>query len=266
MTEDNLLSQLRATASASSSSSSSSSNSSNSSSSSCGGGGSSSGGDGAAAGRRLVFAGDDTWQQLAPAAFARAWPYPSFNVKDLHTVDDGVWQVRLIACCCVRVVACVVACVVRVCRCGCAVRPGRSAGLAATCQQQHLPPCSNQRPRRAQQQHVLPLLRERPPSWDALVGHYLGADHAGHSHGASSAQMAAKLAQMDAQVATVIGVLTKGGRRADTGSRAGTGGQLRAGGLMGGWIGLRVQRDSCLGSVPPTPFSPIPPTPTAPKT
>ena len=78
--------------------------------------------------------------------------------------------------------------------------------------------------------------------------------------------MAAKLAQMDAQVATVIGVLTKGGRRADTGSRAGTGGQLRAGGLMGGWIGLRVQRDSCLGSVPPTPFSPIPPTPTAPKT
>jgi predicted AlkP superfamily pyrophosphatase or phosphodiesterase len=38
-----------------------------------------------------------------------------------------------------------------------------------------------------------------------LIGHYLGADHAGHTHGVRSPQMAAKLAQMDAQVATVIG-------------------------------------------------------------
>lgn len=41
-----------------------------------------------------VFAGDDTWMQLAPeGVFAAAHPYPSFNVMDLHTVDDGVWQV-----------------------------------------------------------------------------------------------------------------------------------------------------------------------------
>ena len=37
--------------------------------------------------------GDDTWQQLVPGAFVRSYPYPSFNVHDLHTVDDGVWQV-----------------------------------------------------------------------------------------------------------------------------------------------------------------------------
>lgn len=37
--------------------------------------------------------GDDTWMQLAQDAFTEAYPYPSFNVHDLHTVDDGVWQV-----------------------------------------------------------------------------------------------------------------------------------------------------------------------------
>lgn len=41
-----------------------------------------------------VFMGDDTWVQITPDAFAESHPYPSFNVKDLHTVDNGVWEVR----------------------------------------------------------------------------------------------------------------------------------------------------------------------------
>ncbi|XP_060092254.1 GPI ethanolamine phosphate transferase 3 [Heteronotia binoei] len=41
-------------------------------------------------GRRLVFMGDDTWDGLFPGAFAQARFFPSFNVKDLHTVDDGI--------------------------------------------------------------------------------------------------------------------------------------------------------------------------------
>ena len=61
-------------------------------------------------------------------------------------------------------------------------------------------------------QHVLPLLREPAPSWHLLVGHYLGADHAGHSHGVGSGQMAAKLAQLDAQVATAIGACVESSR------------------------------------------------------
>ncbi len=43
--------------------------------------------------KRLVFSGDDTWQGLFPQALAagnRTWPYPSFNVWDLDTVDNGV--------------------------------------------------------------------------------------------------------------------------------------------------------------------------------
>lgn len=43
-----------------------------------------------------VVAGDDTWVQLKPrdARYSAVHPYPSFNVRDLHTVDDGVTEVR----------------------------------------------------------------------------------------------------------------------------------------------------------------------------
>ena len=37
-------------------------------------------------GKRVVMMGDDTWMQLFPHHFKKAFPYPSFNVKDLHTV------------------------------------------------------------------------------------------------------------------------------------------------------------------------------------
>lgn len=35
--------------------------------------------------------GDDTWVGLYPNKFKKSFPYPSFNVKDLDTVDNGVW-------------------------------------------------------------------------------------------------------------------------------------------------------------------------------
>ncbi|CAI9777096.1 unnamed protein product [Fraxinus pennsylvanica] len=40
-------------------------------------------------GKRVVMMGDDTWVQLFPHHFNESYPFPSFNVKDLHTVDDG---------------------------------------------------------------------------------------------------------------------------------------------------------------------------------
>jgi len=40
--------------------------------------------------KTVVFMGDDTWLGLYPSHFARAFPFESFNVKDLHTVDNGV--------------------------------------------------------------------------------------------------------------------------------------------------------------------------------
>uniref|UniRef100_A0AAY4B1M8 GPI ethanolamine phosphate transferase 3, catalytic subunit n=1 Tax=Denticeps clupeoides TaxID=299321 RepID=A0AAY4B1M8_9TELE len=44
------------------------------------------------AGKHVVFMGDDTWENLFPKKFHRSLPFPSFNVKDLHTVDDGILQ------------------------------------------------------------------------------------------------------------------------------------------------------------------------------
>ena len=48
----------------------------------------------AAGDRRLAFVGDDTWMQLFPTQFASSLPFPSLNVHDLDTVDNGVWEVR----------------------------------------------------------------------------------------------------------------------------------------------------------------------------
>ncbi|EDN08663.1 conserved hypothetical protein [Histoplasma mississippiense (nom. inval.)] len=44
------------------------------------------------AGKRVVHLGDDTWQSLFPDLFEAnlSRPYESFNVRDLHTVDNGV--------------------------------------------------------------------------------------------------------------------------------------------------------------------------------
>ena len=41
----------------------------------------------AANGRRVVFAGDDTWERLYAPYLTRSYPHPSFNVKDLHSND-----------------------------------------------------------------------------------------------------------------------------------------------------------------------------------
>ncbi|GFU16276.1 GPI ethanolamine phosphate transferase 3 [Trichonephila clavipes] len=42
--------------------------------------------------KRIVFMGDDTWESLFPNTFHRSFPFPSFNVKDLDTVDSGIEQ------------------------------------------------------------------------------------------------------------------------------------------------------------------------------
>jgi phosphatidylinositol glycan class O len=40
--------------------------------------------------RKIVFMGDDTWVNMFPGRFSRSYPYPSFNVWDLDTVDNGI--------------------------------------------------------------------------------------------------------------------------------------------------------------------------------
>ncbi|ORY43061.1 hypothetical protein BCR33DRAFT_851285 [Rhizoclosmatium globosum] len=42
--------------------------------------------------KRMIFMGDDTWTNLFPSQFNESHPFPSFNVQDLHTVDNGCVQ------------------------------------------------------------------------------------------------------------------------------------------------------------------------------
>jgi len=110
-----------------------------------------------------AFLGDTTWQQLFPRQWAASRPYPCFNVKDLHTVDDGVWAHLLPA-----------------------LRPAGSPGGSATTAAAAAANSSAEGSAGA-----LPLTLE---SWDGLlVAHYLGVDHCGHTYGVGSEEMADKL-------------------------------------------------------------------------
>ena len=40
--------------------------------------------------KSITFLGDDTWMSLFPKRFHRHYAFPSFDVKDLHTVDNGI--------------------------------------------------------------------------------------------------------------------------------------------------------------------------------
>lgn len=42
-------------------------------------------------GLKVTFLGDDTWMSMYPDMFYNSYPFPSLNVKDLDTVDKGVY-------------------------------------------------------------------------------------------------------------------------------------------------------------------------------
>ena len=117
-----------------------------------------------------VFLGDDTWESLFPGAFDMSRPYPSFNVADLHGVDDGVlshlWNVV----------------------------DGSHEGL---------PNGSHETPHR---KAVPPSAASETPArpWDVLVAHFLGVDHIGHRLGPAHESMAAKLGQMDGVIVRLV--------------------------------------------------------------
>ena len=109
-------------------------------------------------GMRLAISGDDTWAELfdVNATFSSgARMFPSFDVKDLHTVDDGV---------------------------------------------------------RATMSDAL----KRPEDWDVLIGHMLGADHVGHTHGATGAHMRAKLEENDRDIQNIVDAMRADERYANS--------------------------------------------------
>jgi GPI ethanolamine phosphate transferase 3 subunit O len=101
-------------------------------------------------GAKVGFVGDDTWEDLFPNYFTESYPYPSFNTRDLDTVDNGCFR-RL---------------------------PG-----------------------------LLQKLRtndETESELEAVIVHFLGVDHVGHTYGPHNQHMDAKLRQMDNALQSVL--------------------------------------------------------------
>lgn len=101
------------------------------------------------AGKRIAFMGDDTWLTIFPeTVFAanHSFPFDSFHVEDLDTVDAGV------------------------------------------------------------RHNIIPLLDQprQSATWDILIGHPLGLDHAGHRFGASHAETTRKLKETDALLSDIV--------------------------------------------------------------
>jgi GPI ethanolamine phosphate transferase 3 subunit O len=99
------------------------------------------------AGKTIVHLGDDTWHSLFPGYFDpnQTRAYDSFNVWDLHTLDNGVIE------------------------------------------------------------HIMPLLSQTTAkSWDVIIGHFLGVDHAGHRYGPDHQAMADKIAQMNTVLSQMV--------------------------------------------------------------
>lgn len=55
-------------------------------------------------------------------------------------------------------------------------------------------------------QHLMSALDE-PGEWDILIGHFLGIDHAGHTHGVESQAMARKLEESNADIKAIAAIL-----------------------------------------------------------
>lgn len=111
---------------------------------------------------QTAFVGDDTWVDLFPNAFTYSYPYPSFNTRDLDTVDNG----------CLKQIPDLLPRV-----------------LKTTKTFKDAAPDNNNN----NNSHV-----------EALIVHFLGVDHVGHTYGPHNQYMDAKLKQMDAALATIL--------------------------------------------------------------
>lgn len=149
-----------------------------------------------AAGLRTVFVGDDTWSSLFPAAFADARPFPSFNVQDLHTVDNGVIGTLV---------------------------PGLGLEAGARTSPRLRGAPGPRADHHFNDSHSVPRTRKRTAllarsnasadltgwlqgdalTWDIAIAHMLGVDHVGHRVGPYHPAMGQKLEQTDRVLAAV---------------------------------------------------------------
>ena len=134
-------------------------------------------------GLRVGVGGDDTWVAVFGDQMRWARPYPSFNVKDLDTVDEGVLRDVLPEALGVPPMA----------------WAWNGHGEAATA-----PGAADPGPDPGADAGARAFGRG---TWDVVIGHGLGVDHAGHIFGVETPEMGAKVAQMDAAVRWLMDTL-----------------------------------------------------------
>lgn len=111
-----------------------------------------------------AFVGDDTWEDLFPKTFTVSYPYPSFNTRDLNTVDNGCLQHL----------------------------PDLLKRL------RHHSGGNNTTTNHTNKE------MERENEFEVIVVHFLGVDHVGHTYGPHNKHMDEKLHQMDVALSKVL--------------------------------------------------------------
>ncbi|KAJ2354484.1 mannose-ethanolamine phosphotransferase gpi13 [Coemansia sp. RSA 2618] len=173
---------------------------------------------GSARGRNLVFLGDDTWISLFPnelsdtqatesngtlhesgSGWARVRPFPSLNVWDLDTVDDGVFS-RL---------------------------PLFLLPPEAESKSEHVRKEREKWQRLVKQPHMWAHsdfnevsqassmvsdkvgLSQLHREWDMIIAHGLGVDHCGHRFGPDHSAISHKLAQMNTAIELIVSAIDR---------------------------------------------------------
>jgi phosphatidylinositol glycan class O len=111
-------------------------------------------------GPAVGFVGDDTWLDLYPHSFRSAYPYPSFNTRDLDTVDNG--------------------CILHLPNLLDRLRHGHSSSSSTRT-------VSSGGDKKGEERRDM----------EVAVVHFLGVDHVGHTYGPLNAHMDAKLSAID---------------------------------------------------------------------
>ena len=115
---------------------------------------------------KMAFVGDDTWMDLFPFHFDEQYPYPSFNTRDLDTVDNG--------------------CLLHL--------PHFLAHFGSTTLFRN----------KYFQQGGHNTTIQSPYFYEVLVAHFLGVDHVGHTFGPHNKHMYDKLHQIDQALAILL--------------------------------------------------------------
>eukprot|EP00804_Cyclotella_cryptica_P025397 CCRYP_016515-RA/>CCRYP_016515-RA protein AED:0.20 eAED:0.20 QI:286/1/1/1/0.5/0.33/3/202/1032 len=129
---------------------------------------------------KLAFVGDDTWVDLFPTQFDDSHPYPSFNTRDLDTVDDG--------------------CLMHLPR----LLNGLIGLKKNETNESLLSLATNESLAQQQPKHQT---NTSSSAFELIVAHFLGVDHVGHTYGPNDPHMERKLHQMDLMLSHTLDVI-----------------------------------------------------------